>query len=90
MEQILDLAIKNGLWAVLFLGLLIFVLKDSKARENKYQQTIKNLTEHLGVVNEIKKEVEQVKDYVFSKNKKSKTTCVEISSTLNNKISNNK
>ncbi len=72
-QNIFDLAIKNGLWAVLFLGLLIFVLKDSKQRENKYQQTIKDLTEHLGVVNEIKEEVEQVKEVVFKDKKKTKT-----------------
>ena len=71
-SDILDLAIKNGLWAVLFLGLLIFVLKDSKQREKKYQQTIKDLMEHLGIVKEIKKEVEEVKEVVFSKNKKTK------------------
>lgn len=70
-QDILDLAIKNGLWAVLFLGLLIFVLKDSKQRENKYQDTIKDLTEHLGIVHEIKKEVEEVKEVVYKKNKKS-------------------
>ena len=71
-SDILDLAIKNGLWAVLFLGLLIFVLKDSKQREKKYQQTIKDLMEHLGIVKEIKKEVEEVKEVVFLKNKKTK------------------
>ena len=69
-QDIFDLAIKNGLWAVLFLGLLIFVLKDSKQRENKYQQTIKDLTDHLGVVHEIKKEVEEVKQVVYKSKKK--------------------
>lgn len=69
-QDILDLAIKNGLWAVLFLGLLIFVLKDSKQREQKYQDTIKDLTDHLGIVHEIKKEVEEVKEVVYKKNKK--------------------
>ena len=71
-EQILDLAIKNGLWAVLFLGLLIFVLKDSSKREKKYQQTIQDLTQHLGIVNDIKKEVEDVKRVVFQKSKRLK------------------
>ncbi len=74
-QDIFDLAIKNGLWAVLFLGLLIFVLKDSKQRENKYQQTIKDLTDHLGVVHEIKKEVEEVKQVVY-KNKKKNVSLV--------------
>lgn len=71
-QDIFDLALKNGLWAVLFLGLLIFVLRDSKQRENKYQQTIQDLTEHLGIVHEIKKEVEEVKQVVYSGKKKSK------------------
>lgn len=70
-DSILELAVKNGLWAVLFSALLIFVLKDSNKRENEYQQTIKQLTVHLGIVNQIKQEVEEVKNMVLSKNKKS-------------------
>ena len=39
-QEILQLAVKNGLWAVLFSALLIFVLKDSKKREGEYQQNL--------------------------------------------------
>lgn len=85
-QNVFDLAIKNGLWAVLFLGLLIFVLKDSKQRENKYQQTIKDLTEHLGVVHEIKKEVEEVKEVVFKKNKKTVKTTDKLKEMKNEKV----
>lgn len=85
-QNVFDLAIKNGLWAVLFLGLLIFVLKDSKQRENKYQQTIKDLTEHLGVVREIKKEVEEVKEVVFKKNKKTVKTTDKLKEMKNEKV----
>lgn len=85
-QNVFDLAIKNGLWAVLFLGLLIFVLKDSKQRENKYQQTIKDLTEHLGVVHEIKKEVEEVKEVVFKKNKKAIKTTDKLKEMKNEKV----
>ena len=67
-NEILELAIKNGLWAVLFLGLFIFVIKDSSNREKKYQQTIKDLTSHLGVVKAIKEDVDDIKNMVF-KNK---------------------
>ena len=35
-EEIFNLALNNGLWAVLFLMLLVYVLKDSKSRESKY------------------------------------------------------
>lgn len=65
-QEIFSLAIKSGLWAVSFLGLLIFVLKDSAKREQKYQQTIRDLTSHLGIVKEIKDDVDQIKNVVFS------------------------
>ena len=61
------LVLKNGIWATLFVGLLLFVLKDSGEREKKYQKTISELTEHLGVVREIKNQVDDIentlKDY---------------------------
>lgn len=68
-NEIVNLAIKNGLWAVLFLGLFIFVIKDSSNREKKYQQTIRDLTSHLGVVKEIKEDVDEIKNIVFNSNK---------------------
>ena len=71
-NEIVNLAIKNGLWAVLFLGLFIFVIKDSTSREKKYHQIIKDLTSHLGIVKEIKEDVDEIKNIVF-KNKKSDT-----------------
>ncbi|MGN1222216.1 MAG: BhlA/UviB family holin-like peptide [Christensenellales bacterium] len=69
-EEVLNLAIKNGLWAVLFMALFIFVIKDSTNREKKYQETISNLTEHLGVVKMIKEDVDDIKSIVY-KGKKS-------------------
>lgn len=70
-DEILNLAIKNGLWAVLFLGLFIFVIRDSSNREKKYQQTIKDLTSHLGIVKEIKEDVDEIKNVVFNNKKNS-------------------
>src|SRR5574344_1031604 len=65
-EDIVNLAIKNGLWAVLFMGLFIFVIKDSNARKKKYQQTIQNLTEHLQIIKEIKDDVDDIKSVVYN------------------------
>lgn len=56
-EQIFNLALNNGLWAVLFLALLVYQLKDSRAREKKYQQTITELNVTLLKVNEIDENV---------------------------------
>ena len=60
-EKIFNLAISNGIWAVLFLVLLFFQLKDSKKREEKYQKTIETLGTSLKVVTEIKEDVEDIK-----------------------------
>ena len=76
-EKIFNLALQNGLWAVLFLGLLIYVLNDSRKREKKYQDTITNLTKNLSIVQVIKQEVQEIKDIVnkiTSKKKNNKTT----------------
>lgn len=61
-QDIFKLAINNGLWAVLFCVLLIYVLKDSKTREKKYQATISSLGNSLRIVENIKKDVKEIKD----------------------------
>ena len=60
-EKIFNLAISNGIWAVLFLVLLFFQLKDSKEREIKYQKTIENLGKSLDIINEVKEDVAEIK-----------------------------
>lgn len=71
-EEIFKLAISNGIWAVMFLGLLVFQLKDSATREKKYQATINQLNEHLGVVNELKNDIDDIKNAVLIKRRKKK------------------
>lgn len=61
-EQIVNLAISNGLFAVLFLGLLVYQLRDSRAREQKYQNTIEKLGNSLEIVKQVKEDVEDIKD----------------------------
>lgn len=53
-EEILRMAVENGLWAVLFCGLLFYILKDGRAREHKYQSTIETLCNHLNKIEEVK------------------------------------
>ena len=73
-EEILKLAMSNGLWAVLFLGLLVYQLRDSKIREEKYQETISIIGEKLEVFEEIKEDIIVIKESLERKKKKS-TTC---------------
>ena len=56
-EQIANLAISNGLFAVLFLGL----------REQKYQMTIEKLGNSLEIVKQVKEDVEDIKDKINQK-----------------------
>jgi len=71
-QEVFNLAIKNGLWAVLFTGLLIFVIKDSTKREKKYQDIIKELSDSLAIVKDIKQNVDEIKTVVYSKKTSSK------------------
>lgn len=66
-QEIFQMAISNGIWSALFVGLLIYQLKDSGKREKKYQDTIKELSEHLGVVEDIKKDIKEVKKLILNK-----------------------
>lgn len=67
-NTLMDLAAANGIWAALFVFLFIYVLYDSKKREQKLQETIKenqniikNLSERLGIVDNIQKDVSDIK-----------------------------
>ena len=60
-EEILQVAISNGVWAVLFVALLIYQLKDSTQREAKYQKTIEVLTQKYEIVDDIKQDIDEIK-----------------------------
>lgn len=60
----------QGPWALLFVFLLVYVMKDSKGREKKYQETIDKLVDKLSIVDMIKSDVEDLKDYFNGGNKK--------------------
>ena len=66
-EQIINLAISNGMFAVLFLGLLVYQLKDSRNREKRYQETIIKLGNALDVVQSVKHDVEDIKEMLNTK-----------------------
>lgn len=65
-ESVIETVVANGAWAVLFCLLLIFELKDSRKREQKYQDTISTLGENLGVVREVAEDVKEIKRGVAS------------------------
>ena len=75
-NEIIKMASSQGMWATLTVGLIFYVLKSQEKRdvrqedrENKYQEIIINITEKLNLVEDVKKDVKDIKEYVFSKNK---------------------
>ena len=52
-------ALESGLWAVLFCVLLLYQLRDGRAREAKFTQTIDVLIERLQLLNSISDDVRQ-------------------------------
>ena len=65
-QKIMELALTNGIWSALFVGLLVYELRDSSKREKKYQETIQKLNTHLEIVNDIKEEVKELRSAVLS------------------------
>ena len=83
-EEIFNLAISNGIFAVLFLALLVHVLRDGNAREKKCQDTIERLSNRLAEIIALKdrfvdisNDVEDIKEDItvlISHNSKDKST----------------
>lgn len=69
-DKVLEVVISNGIFAILFVSLLLYILRDSAKRESKYQETIDKLAEHLAVVDNIKQDVEEIKTMINSKGRK--------------------
>lgn len=59
--EILQMATSQGVWAVLFVALLFFVLKENSKREEKFQDIITSLTENLDTLDTIKSDLLEIK-----------------------------
>lgn len=56
------MVISQGAFAVLFVWLFMDTRKENKEREGKYQETINKLADKIGVVEEIREDVQAIKD----------------------------
>jgi hypothetical protein len=63
-EEILKISINYGLMSALFTGLLVWVLKDSRTREHKYQSMVDKLHDALAVVHDIQRNTEEIRDTI--------------------------
>ena len=63
-SELVKIIISNGIFAMLFVYLFFYQLKDSEKREDAYRKTIDELASHLAVIEEVKDEVETIKSYL--------------------------
>lgn len=61
-NEVVSIVVSNGVFAILFVWLFLYMLKDSRNRETKYQQTIEQLTTHLQTLEEVKDDLTEIKD----------------------------
>ena len=69
-QDIINIILSNGIFAILFVSLLFIQIKDSKKREEKYQEAIKKLSHHLDVVEDISEDVKEMKKIIIIPKKK--------------------
>ena len=63
-KEIISIVVSNGVFAVLFVWLFLYQLKDSAKREKNYQETIDKLTTSLNVLDEVKEEISDIKEFL--------------------------
>lgn len=63
-NEILKIAATQGLWAVLFVGLLFWVLRENAKRESSYQTLLQELTSKLGILETVQRDVGEIKQAV--------------------------
>lgn len=60
-EKLIELGAANGIWALLFVALFLYTIYDSRKREANYQKIINDLSDKFGIVEDIQKDVSDIK-----------------------------
>lgn len=63
-QEIIKVAATQGLWALLFVALLFWVLRENAKREDNYQQLLQDLTDKLGILEDVQRDVGEIKKTV--------------------------
>ena len=64
-QEVVKMAASQGLWAVLFVALLFWVLRENAKREANYQDLLQDLTKKLGILEDVKDEVGKISNKIF-------------------------
>ena len=72
---VMNVAVSQGIWAVLAVFLLIYIVKSNEQRDTKqeereknYQTVIESLTEKFQIMNQVQSDLKEIKDNLFNKN----------------------
>ena len=72
-SSVLDAALSQGIWAVLAVFLLIYIVKSNERfsarqeeREKQYQELLSALTEKFNVLSVIEMDIAYVKEYIMA------------------------
>lgn len=72
-SSVLDAALSQGIWAVLAVFLLIYIVKSNERfsarqeeREKQYQELLSALTEKFNVLSVIERDITEVKEYIMA------------------------
>ena len=72
---VMNVAVSQGIWAVLAVFLLIYIVKSNEQRDSKqeereknYQTVIESLTEKFQILNQVQSDLKEIKDNLFNKN----------------------
>ena len=75
-SSVLDSALSQGIWAVLAVFLLIYIVKSNERfsarqeeREKQYQELLSALTEKFNVLSVIERDITEVKEYIMADTK---------------------
>lgn len=68
-KEIVNFFISQGIFAVLFGYLFLYVLRENSSREAKYQELLQDLT---NILPEIKRDISSMKKILYDQNKKNK------------------
>ena len=72
-SSVLDAALSQGIWAVLAVFLLIYIVKSNERfsarqeeREKQYQELLSALTEKFNVLSVLEMDIADVKEYIMA------------------------
>lgn len=72
---VMNVAVSQGIWAVLAVFLLIYIVKSNEQRDTKqeereknYQTVIESLTEKFQILNQVQSDLKEIKGNLFNKN----------------------